>query len=100
MDDISISRDDRQHRYQARVGNVVAGYCEYSRSDGVIALTHTAVSPECEGRGVGSALAVRALDDARAEGLRVEPACRFIAAYIARHPAYADLVRPGHAGSP
>lgn len=93
--DISISCDDEQHRYQARVGNVVAGYCEYRRSGGVIALNHTVVSPEFEGRGVGSALAARALDDARSRGLRVQPACRFIAAYIARHPAYADLVQPG-----
>jgi len=97
--DISISRDDGRHRYQAHVGNVAAGYCEYRRSAGVIALTHTVVSPGFEGRGVGSALAVRALDDARSEGLQVEPACSFIAAYIVRHPAYADLVPPGFPAS-
>src|SRR5690606_17493780 len=54
--------------------------------------THTVVETAAEGRGVGSALARTALDAARAEGLRVVPQCPFIAAYIARHPDYADLV--------
>jgi len=41
---------------------------------------------------VGSALVRAVLDDVRRRGLRVEPRCPFIAAFIARHPAYADLV--------
>ena len=44
--------------------------------------------------GVASHLAQVALDDARAQGLRVIPRCPFVADYIARHPEYADLVEP------
>ena len=33
-----------------------------------------------------------ALDDVRAQGLRVIARCPFFASYIDRHPAYADLV--------
>jgi uncharacterized protein len=33
-----------------------------------------------------------ALDDMRARGLKVAPVCPFVAAYIRRHPEYADLV--------
>jgi predicted GNAT family acetyltransferase len=57
-----------------------------------VIFTHTEVLPAFEGRGVGSALAKGALDAVRAEGSSVEPRCPFIAAYIRRHPAYADLV--------
>ena len=32
------------------------------------------------------------LDDIRARGLEVVPLCPFAAAYIRRHPEYADLV--------
>jgi predicted GNAT family acetyltransferase len=38
-----------------------------------------------------SALARRALDDARGDGVRVDPQCGFVASYIERHPEYADL---------
>ena len=32
------------------------------------------------------------LDDIRAQGLRVDPACPFVAAYIRKNPEYSDLV--------
>jgi predicted GNAT family acetyltransferase len=33
-----------------------------------------------------------ALDDLRAQGRRVDPACPFVAHYIRQNPEYADLV--------
>jgi predicted GNAT family acetyltransferase len=57
-----------------------------------VALLHTEVAPELEGRGFGSALVGHALDEARERGLRVVPLCPFVDAFIRRHPAYADLV--------
>ncbi|QHI98611.1 GNAT family N-acetyltransferase [Xylophilus rhododendri] len=89
---VSISDNRPLHRYEARLDGALAGFCEYEPGDGVVTFTHTVVQPEFEGQGVGSALALRVLDDARSRGLKVVPACRFIAAYIARHPQYADLV--------
>jgi uncharacterized protein len=79
-------------RYEARVGDDVAGFAEYTLDGGRIVFTHTEVKPEYEGEGVGSSLARGALDDARARGLAVVPRCPFIRGWIARHPAYADLV--------
>jgi len=70
----------------------VAGTCEYVVEGSTITFTHTVVDPVFEGQGIGSALAKRALDDARAGGLKVVAQCRFIAAYIQRHHDYADLV--------
>ena len=53
---------------------------------------HTDVAPKWEGKGVGSTLVQGALDDVRARGLKVQPICPFVAAYIRRHPEYQDLV--------
>lgn len=53
---------------------------------------HTEVEPRYEGRGVGSALARTALDEARAAGLRVLATCPFFAGWIERHPDYQDLL--------
>ncbi|ANC31733.1 GNAT family N-acetyltransferase [Isoptericola dokdonensis] len=69
-----------------------AGGAYYRRRDGVVTFTHTEVSPEFEGQGVGSALAAGALATVRAAGERVVPLCPFIKAYIARHPEQQDLL--------
>ncbi|KAA0942199.1 MULTISPECIES: GNAT family N-acetyltransferase [Streptomyces] len=81
-------------RYEARLDGAseVAGFADYLRTPELIAFLHTEVSPECEGKGVGSALARASLDEARAAGLRVLATCPFYAGYIARHPEYADLL--------
>ena len=81
-------------RYEARVDGELkaAGFAEYIRTAELVAFVHTEVAPEYEGKGVGSALARAALDDARASGLRVLATCPFIAGWIARHPEYQDLL--------
>ena len=65
---------------------------DYQRGDRMISLVHTGVPAEIGGRGVAAALVRAALDHARAEGLKVVPACSYVAAYLKRHPQDADLV--------
>ena len=57
-----------------------------------IVFTHTVVPPAIEGRGVGSKLIRAALDSARDQRLKVVPQCPFVAAFIARHDEYRDLL--------
>ncbi|WP_324649424.1 GNAT family N-acetyltransferase [Georgenia sp. H159] len=92
MTDIHVENAPGRHRYEARSGDDLLGVAVYERRDGVVVLTHTVVDQAAEGQGVGSALARTALDAARADGLRVDPQCEFIASWIDRHPDYADLV--------
>ena len=80
-------------RYELHDGNTLIGIAEYQLRRGSIIFTHTKVSDEYEGQGAGSQLAREALDDARRRGLRVVAWCPFIAAWIERHPDYADLLR-------
>lgn len=80
------------HRYEVWVGDQRAGVATYRERPGSVVFQHTEIDPAFEGHGVGGRLARAALDDVRARGLSVVPLCPFIAAYIASHPQYADLV--------
>jgi predicted GNAT family acetyltransferase len=85
--------EPEQSRFEAHLGDDVAGFVEYRRRPGLIAFTHTIVEPRFEGHGVGSQLIKAALDEARADGLAVLPFCPFVRSYIAYHPGeYLDLV--------
>jgi predicted GNAT family acetyltransferase len=42
---------------------------------------------------VAGTIATKSLDDARALGLRVKPACPFYQDFLEEHTEYADLVR-------
>ena len=80
-------------RYEALLGDDVAGFAEYELSEGLITFPHTEIDPAFEGRGVGSALIKGALDDVRATGeRRVRPLCPFVERWMQRHPDYTDLL--------
>lgn len=93
-EDVETTHLPDQHRYEARLGGVLAGFSEYELTgDDLIVFTHTKVDDAFEGRGVGGALARFALDDVRATGARrVVPRCPFIRSWIEKHPGYQDLV--------
>lgn len=85
-------RDNRERsRFEAGSGAAMA-VAAYRREGSRITFTHTEVPAELRGQGVGESLARAALEAARTEGLEVVPRCPFIAAYIRRHPEFADLV--------
>ena len=90
-----VQDNTAEGRYEALVGDDVAGFAAYERIGDVIVFTHTAVEPAFEGKGIGGRLASAALDDVRAHGRSVIARCPFIAEYIQRHPAYADLLAQG-----
>jgi len=83
-----------ESRYELRAGGELVGLLAYRLHDDVIRLVHTEVLPAFSGQGHAATLARGALDDARTRGLAVRPDCPFVAAYIDKHPDYADLVAP------
>jgi len=86
-----IINNKAHHRFELTVeGHLAATY--YKIEGGVITFIHTEVPPELGGKGVGSALVKDALDQVRADGLKVIPQCPFVKAYIDKHPEYADMV--------
>jgi predicted GNAT family acetyltransferase len=92
MSDVDVRNNPEQNRYEAWLGDELAGIAAYQLREGVIVFTHTEVGDRFEGRGVGSALARGALDDVRATGSRVMAQCPFIKGWIENHPDYQDLL--------
>lgn len=92
MSDITVTRNDESSRYEATLDGRPAGSADFHPRGESIVFPHTVVDPEFEGRGVGSAIVRYSLDEARAQGHTVVPACSFYASWIERHPDYADLV--------
>lgn len=90
-DTTAVSHDPARGRFEIRT-DAGTGLLAYERRGGTLEMLHTEVPDALEGRGYGAALAEAALDFARREGLKVIPSCPFVAAYVKRHPAYADLV--------
>lgn len=80
-------------RYESVVNGELA-YLQYRLDPGRMVLIHTEVPPDLEGKGIGSALARRALNDAAQRDLEVVPECQFVASFIREHPQYLPLVAP------
>ena len=91
-DELTITDNLDERRYEARLGGELAGWVDYGRVESRIVALHTEVPPEFGGRGIASALVRRVLDDARAAGARVTPRCPFFVAHFRRHPEDADLM--------
>jgi len=79
-------------RYEARLGGELAGWVDYHRVRNRLVALHTEVLPEFGGRGIGSTLVRRVIDDARAGGSTITPRCPLFIAHFERHPEDRDLV--------
>jgi predicted GNAT family acetyltransferase len=79
-----------KERFEPSVGGEVA-IAAYEREGDVLVFTRTEVPPEQEGQGVKTRLIAGALADVRARHLKIAPACSFVRAYVAAHPADQDL---------
>jgi predicted GNAT family acetyltransferase len=87
--------DDRiARRYRLLADGVEVGFVEYDPvgADSVL-IKHTEVGSQHEGKGYGSELVRRVLEDIRGRGLTVIPICHYALNYVRRHPEYRDLVR-------
>ena len=89
---VTITDVPDRSRFEARVDGELAGYAAYVRSGDVVDHTHTVVSEDRRGEGIGGELVRAALEDARRRGVKVRPSCSFVRTWLARHPDYQDLV--------
>jgi len=85
-----VRNNEERSRYELEAEGHTA-FAAYEIDGGVITFTHTVVPSALQGMGIGSKLIAAALADARSRGLKVEPQCPFVAAYIAKHPEWQDL---------
>ena len=88
----AIRHEPESRRFAADVDGATA-YITYRETDGqILDLDHTFVPRASRGGGIASQLTAHALEYARQHGLRVMPSCPFVAAYVARHPEYREIL--------
>ena len=90
--DNQVRKNEAEGQYEILVGEEVAGYATYIDRDGARELPHTVVDPKFRGQGLSKPLIKAALDDARADDMRVIPSCPAVERFIEQNPEYGDLV--------
>ena len=93
-EDVTVRDAPERSRYEAFLGDELAGHLLYARHGDRLTLEHTEVDPAFEGKGIGGRLAQGALDDIRSRGLRAVVECPFVQSWLERHPDYDDVVAP------
>lgn len=88
----AVRTNSAKKRFELEADGHMAG-AYYEKAGDTITFTHTEVPMALEGKGVGSRLVNGALDQARADGLKVIAQCPFVKAYIGKHAEYADLLK-------
>ncbi|MCB5204165.1 GNAT family N-acetyltransferase [Neorhizobium sp. T786] len=79
-------------RYVATVDGHEAEITYSRTSPALIIVDHTGVPDELRGKGVGQALAVHVVEDARRGGWKILPLCPFFRAQVERHPDWRDAI--------
>jgi len=92
MSDIDITHHGIPGRFVAEVDGHVA-HLDYEMDGGIMHITHTRVPEVIGGRGIAGQLVEAAFHHAREQGWKVRPLCEYAAAWVRRHPEYADLLR-------
>lgn len=91
---MTVQHDAARHRFFVTLPEGEGELVYTVSAPHVLDLQHTGVDPALRGHGVADALAQAALDFARQEGDHVIPTCPYVRVWLARHPAYQDLIAP------
>jgi len=78
-------------RYELEVDGYTA-FIEYKESGNQMVLIHTEVPVELEGKGVGTAIVEKVLEQIEQSQKKLVPLCPFVIAYLKRHPDWNRLL--------
>jgi uncharacterized protein (DUF924 family) len=84
---LDVHHEPTAQRFVAKAPGGGECVCLYRRQGDVLALVHTEVPGALQGQGLAGQVVQAAVQWARDEGLRVTPACSYVAAWLRRHPA-------------
>jgi predicted GNAT family acetyltransferase len=92
MQNVEVSRNAEESRFELRVDSEVAGVIDYVQNGEQLVLTHTGVSDDHSGQGLAATLVEEALKDVQGQGQRIVPQCSYVQGYIRKHPQWNELV--------
>jgi len=92
IQNVQVVNNEKQQQFEIRYNDSVS-MIPYNFKDDMIALFHTEVEEKYRGKGLGSKLALYALNYAKEHGLKILVYCPFIAKYIKLHPEWNPYVK-------
>lgn len=92
--DYQLIDNKKDKQYEFHIDGFVPRI-EYIKAQNQVYLTHTEVPRELEGKGVGSTLIKKVLEQIKQFDLTLVPMCPFVAMYIKDHPEWRSLVLKG-----
>ena len=90
MENFTVTNNLQNLQFEIELDGEKA-FLEYRWHNGDLALMHTFVPDDFEGKGIAGLLAKTALEYAKKENLKILVYCPFVRSYIQRHPEYAAL---------
>lgn len=93
--DLNTSHNTDAHRFEIHDGDSRVGLTQYAvvSPDGVHRVFfHTEVDDAYSGQGLAAQLVRAALDETIESGHRIVAVCPYVAAYVRKHPEYAEHV--------
>ena len=91
---IEVRHNAAASRFEATVDGLLC-VANYHRVENVMRIHHTEVPRALAGRGIAGRIVGAALAHAEANGLRVEPRCGYVRAYMRRYPETQRLLPEG-----
>ena len=91
-DSFELINNESGKRFEFTVDGSTAFILYKKIGEKELELFHTEVPESLEGKGVGKALAQKALQYCKTNGIKILPTCPFLAAYIQRHPEWNSIV--------
>ncbi len=92
---IQLHKGPSGGRYSYPFPDGTAAEMVYVERSGVVTITHTETPRHHRGGGTAAALVEKAVEDFRAAGRKVVPACSFARRQFDEHPDWADLLARG-----
>jgi predicted GNAT family acetyltransferase len=90
MDEIQVIHNPGEKRFETVIDGKLSKL-DYIQDGKNFVITHVGVHPDLRGGGVAGKIVQVGLEYARENSLRVIPMCSYAAAYIRKHPEYAEL---------
>jgi predicted GNAT family acetyltransferase len=89
---LEVIHNPKENRFETWIDGYLSKL-DYIQDDKNFVITHVGVHPSLRGQGVAGRIVEVSLVYARENSLRVVPMCSYAAAFIRRHPEYAELTR-------
>jgi uncharacterized protein len=92
MEEIQVTHNPGEKRFETVIDGKLSKL-DYIQDGKNFVITHVGVHPELRGGGVAGKIVQTGLEYAREHSFRVVPMCSYAAAYIRKHPEYAELTK-------